>query len=69
MTYACTLLGVEPPPEIAFDTADLSPMAQSFYSDNRRIDNARIKEELGVRVRYPNYREGLRALLDKEVSG
>ncbi len=69
VTYACTLLGVEPPPEIAFDTAELSPMARSFYSDSRRICNARIKEELGVRLRYPSYREGLRALLDEEASG
>ena len=36
-------------------------MAQSFYADNRRIGNARIKEELGVVLRYPSYREGLRA--------
>jgi len=58
------LLGVEPPPEMSFAQAELSPMARSFYSDSRRICNARIKEELGVRLRYPSYREGLRALLD-----
>jgi nucleoside-diphosphate-sugar epimerase len=69
VTYACTLLGVEPPPEIPFDAAELSPMARSFYSDSRRICNARIREELGVRLRYPSYREGLRALLDEEASG
>jgi hypothetical protein len=35
-------------------------MARSFYADNRRVDNARIKRELGVTLRYPSYREGLR---------
>jgi nucleoside-diphosphate-sugar epimerase len=69
VTYACGLLGVEPPPETPFDAALLSPMARSFYSDSRRICNARIREELGVSLRYPSYREGLRALLDEPGSG
>jgi nucleoside-diphosphate-sugar epimerase len=69
VAYACGLLGVEPPPETPFDAAELSPMARSFYSDSRRIDNARIREELGVRLRYPSYREGLRALFDEPGSG
>jgi nucleoside-diphosphate-sugar epimerase len=69
VTYACELLGVRPPPEIPVDAAELSPMARSFYSDSRRVCNARIREELGVRLRYPSYREGLRALLDEEASG
>jgi nucleoside-diphosphate-sugar epimerase len=69
VTFACALLGVEPPPETPFDAAELSPMARSFYSDSRRICNARIREELGVRLRYPSYREGLRALLDEPGSG
>lgn len=64
VTFACTLLGVEPPPEVPFAAADLSPMAESFYADNRRICNARIKDELGVALIYPSYREGLRALLN-----
>jgi len=64
--YAAELLGAPPPPEIPYDEAELSPMAQSFYADNRRIDNTRIKAELGVRLRYPSYREGLRAILDEE---
>ena len=41
-----------------FDEADLSPMARSFYDGSRRIANARIKSELGVKLRYPTYREG-----------
>jgi nucleoside-diphosphate-sugar epimerase len=69
VTFACKLLDVEPPPEVPFEAADLSPMARSFYSDSRRICNARIKEELGVKLRYPSYREGLRALLDEPTSG
>ena len=68
VAFACALLGVEPPPEMPFEEAELSPMARSFYADNRRIDNARIKRELGVRLRYPTYREGLRALLAREAA-
>jgi nucleoside-diphosphate-sugar epimerase len=69
VTFACALLGVEPPPETPFDAAELSPMARSFYSDSRRICNARIRQELGVSLRYPSYREGLRALVDEAGSG
>jgi nucleoside-diphosphate-sugar epimerase len=64
VTFACALLDIQPPPETSFDQAELSPIARSFYSDSRRIANARIKEELGVKLRYPTYREGLRALFD-----
>jgi nucleoside-diphosphate-sugar epimerase len=60
--YAAELLGAPPPPEIPFDGADLSPMARSFYSDNKRVRNGKIKRELGVELRYPSYREGLQAL-------
>lgn len=65
VTLACELLGVETPPSIPFDdaAADMSPMALSFWHDNRRVDNRRIKEELGVGLRYPDYRTGLRAIL------
>jgi dTDP-4-dehydrorhamnose reductase len=64
ITYGAELLGIEPPPEVPFEEADLTPMARSFYGDSRRISNALIKSELGVRLAYPNYREGLRALAD-----
>jgi nucleoside-diphosphate-sugar epimerase len=63
VAYAAELMGMPPPPEIAFADADLSPMARSFYEGSRRIKNARIKSELGVKLRYPTYREGLTALL------
>jgi nucleoside-diphosphate-sugar epimerase len=61
--FAAGLMGVEPPPEQAYATAELSPMARTFYRDNRRVRNERIKRELGVTLAYPSYREGLRALL------
>ncbi len=67
--YACELLGVTPPPLVPFERADLSPMARSFYDDNKRVRNERIKTELGVTLRYPDYRAGLNALLRSESPG
>jgi nucleoside-diphosphate-sugar epimerase len=69
VTFACELLGVAPPPMVPFDQAELSPMARSFYSDNRRVCNARIKHELAVTLRYPSYRDGLRAIVAEEMAG
>ncbi len=66
VTHACALLGVEPPPEIPFDQAVLSPMAREFWADNKRIANHRIKQELGVVLRYPTWREGLDAIFAGE---
>ncbi|HSD93573.1 MAG TPA: SDR family oxidoreductase [Methyloceanibacter sp.] len=66
MAYAAELMGVPPPPEVAFEEADLTPMARSFYEGSRRIGNERIKSELGVKLRYPTYREGLAALLNRD---
>lgn len=60
---AARLLGVEPPPEVALEDADLSPMARSFYAETRRVWNGRIKGRLGVSLRHPTYREGLRSIL------
>ena len=65
--HAAELLGVPVPPEIPFEEAEMSPMARSFYSESKRISNARIKSELGVKLRYPNYRDGLQALLQEET--
>ncbi len=67
--FAAELLGVAPPPAEPFETAALSPMARSFYRDSKRVANARIKAELGVRLRHPTYREGLRALLAEGEGG
>lgn len=57
--HAAEVIGVAPPPEVAFDPAKLSAMAASFYAENRRVSNALVKRELGYRFRYPTYREGL----------
>ena len=64
VAHAAALAGVPPPPEIPFEQADLSPMAVSFWGANRRVRNRRIRNELGVRLRYPTFREGLQALRD-----
>jgi dTDP-4-dehydrorhamnose reductase len=63
VAYAADLLGVPPPPEISFADAQLSPMAQSFYAESKRVDNSRLKLALGVTLAYPTYREGLAAIL------
>ncbi len=62
VAYAARLCGVAPPPEIAFEEAGLSPMGRSFYAECKRVDGRRTREELGVMLRYPTYREGLAAL-------
>lgn len=63
VAHAAALLGMAPPPEIPFEEADLSPMGRSFYGENKRVSNARIKADLGYVFRYPTYREGLAGLL------
>lgn len=63
LAYAAELLGVEIPPLIEFKDAEMSKMAKSFYSDNKRVSNKRIKEELGIKLKYPTYREGIKACL------
>jgi hypothetical protein len=55
------------PPLVPLEAAGLSPMARSFYDDNKRVSNRLIKEELGVRLRYPDYRTGLAAILADEA--
>jgi nucleoside-diphosphate-sugar epimerase len=71
IVYAATLLGVAPPPEVAFADAKtaMSPFAASFYGESKRVRNDRIKTELGVVLRYPTYREGLRALAAEQGGG
>ena len=61
--YAATLLGMAPPPERDFATTEMTPMARSFYGENKRVSNKRIKSELGFEFAHPTYREGLQALL------
>ena len=62
MLFAADVLGIDPPPPLDFATATLSPMARSFYGENKRVRNARLKRELGVELAFPTYREGLQAL-------
>lgn len=60
--HGARLLGLPVPPDVPFDEAALSPMARSFYADSKRVSNDRIRQELGVKLAYPTYREGLAAL-------
>jgi len=62
LLYAAELTGREPPLEVPFEQAVMSEMARSFYADNKRVSNRLIREELGVELRYPTYREGVAAL-------
>ncbi|MEL6766795.1 MAG: SDR family oxidoreductase [Pseudomonadota bacterium] len=66
LAHAAALLGLPPPPEQAFEEAEMSPMARSFYAESKRVSNRRMKERLGVELRFPTYREGLAALLAAE---
>ena len=63
VAYAAELLGLPPPAEIALDAAALSPAAQRFYAESKRVSNARAKAELGWLPHYPTYREGLAAIV------
>ncbi|MBN9668806.1 SDR family oxidoreductase [Roseibium aggregatum] len=64
VAFGAGLLGIAPPPEIPFETADLTPMARSFYGENKRVSNRRLKDELGYAFRYPDYRVALKALAE-----
>lgn len=65
VAFAAGLLGIAPPPLVPFEDvrAEMSEMASSFWADNKRVSNDRIKRDLGVTLRYPSYREGLTAIL------
>lgn len=64
--YAAELLGLPLPPEQDFETAEMTPMARSFYAESKKVKNDRIKSELGVELIYPDYKSGLNALLETE---
>ena len=66
--HACKLLGMDPPPAVPFEEAELSEMARSFYADNKRVRNDLIKRELGVRLAYPDYKAGLAAIHAEEFT-
>ncbi|MEM9433581.1 MAG: SDR family oxidoreductase [Pseudomonadota bacterium] len=63
IAYAAELLGLPLPPEVDFASADMTPMARSFYSESKRVSNRLMKSELGVDLKYPDYKTGLSALL------
>jgi nucleoside-diphosphate-sugar epimerase len=62
ITYAAMLMGIEPPPEQDVEAAGLSPLARSFYAENKRASNRKLKDELAVKLAFPTYRVGLEAL-------
>lgn len=64
--HAAQLLGMPLPPTEDYETADMSPMARSFYAESKRVKNDRIKDELGVVLNFPDYRAGLQDLLRQE---
>lgn len=66
IAHAAQLLGLPLPPAVDFETADMTPMARSFYAESKKVRNDRIKDELGVKLLYPDYRAGLAALLKQE---
>ncbi len=63
IAHAAELLGLPLPAAHPFDTVDMTPLARSFYSENKRVRNDRIKRDLGVKLIYPSYREGLAAMV------
>ena len=66
IAHAAELLGLPLPPSVDYETAEMTPMARSFYAESKRVRNDRIKDELGVELLYPDYRTGLQALLEDE---
>jgi nucleoside-diphosphate-sugar epimerase len=65
ISHAAGLMGIEPPPDIPFDEAEMTPMARSFYGDNKRVSNARIRD-LGYTFAYPDYRSALERMWREE---
>ena len=67
ISYAAQLLGLPNPPKVKFEDADMTDMARSFYLESKKVRNDKIKNELGVLLKYPNYKVGLRALIKEEI--
>ena len=63
---AAQLLGLPIPEKVDFETAEMTPMARSFYAESKKVDNRKIREDLGVTLKYPDYKAGLKAVLDAE---
>ncbi len=65
IAYAAQLLGLPVPEPVPFEDAELTPMARSFYAESKKVRNDRIKDDLGVKLLFPDYRSGLQSLLDQ----
>jgi nucleoside-diphosphate-sugar epimerase len=68
IAHAAELLNLPVPEAVDYETAEMTPMARSFYAESKRVRNDRIRDELGVTLKYPDYRSGLAALLAAETS-
>jgi nucleoside-diphosphate-sugar epimerase len=66
IAYAAGLIGMDVPPDLPFETTEMTPMQKSFYRDNKRVSNRVIKAALGIEMLYPNYRAGLAQVLEAE---
>lgn len=64
--HAAELLKLPLPEAVAFESAEMTPMARSFYAENKKVRNDRIKDALGWRPKYPDYRSGLAAMLQED---
>lgn len=65
IAYAAQLLGLPVPEAVPFEDAELTPMARSFYAESKKVRNDRIKDDLGIKLLFPDYRSGLQSLLDQ----
>ena len=66
IAYACELLGIEAPELLSYDSVDLAPITRSFYADNKRVNNDKMKNKLKISLKYPDFRSGLDACYRSE---
>lgn len=66
IAHAAGMIGMDVPPDLPFETTEMTPMQRSFYRDNKRVSNRAIKQALGIDLLYPDYRSGLAHILESE---
>lgn len=66
IAYAAQMIGMDVPPDLPIETAEMTPMQRSFYRDNKRVSNRAIKQALGIDLLYPDYRAGLGQILESD---
>ena len=66
IAHAAQMIGLDVPPDLPIETAEMTPMQRSFYRDNKRVSNRAIKQALGIDLLYPDYRAGLAQILESE---